>query len=188
MSQPAPNRLPTPLRMSMELWSKSGISDLISTATNNVRITTMPTNENNALAAISRRYSRPIIQISAPNSKTNNRAPRTMTVFSLDRSPARREGDFGSKFVVTKLGFVGQPPRLGRAGHTPPLCGGHPLQRHQPTDVVGKVLQADFSLRPRDADRSHDPATRRGLLSTEHVLDASPNFALLAVRVLLRLR
>jgi hypothetical protein len=58
----------------------------------------------------------------------------------------------------------------------------HAVDREHPT------LQADFSLRPRDADRPYDPATRRGLLSTEHVLDAGPNSALLAVRVLLRLR
>ena len=77
---------------------------------------------------------------------------------------------------------------MGRAWYTTPLCGSHPFQCHQPADVVGKVLQADFNLRPRDADRPYDPATRRGLLSTEHVLDAGPNSALLAVRVLLRLR
>jgi hypothetical protein len=64
----------------------------------------------------------------------------------------------------------------------------HPFQRHQPADVVGKVLQADFGFRPRDADRPYDPSTRRVLLSTEHVLDAGSNSALLAVRVLLRLR
>src|SRR6202162_3673775 len=89
---------------------------------------------------------------------------------------------------MNKLCLVRQAPRLGRAGHTTPSCGSHPLQRHQPADVVGKVLQADFSLRPRDADRPYDSATRRGLLSTEHVLDAGPNSALLAVRVLLLLR
>jgi hypothetical protein len=83
---------------------------------------------------------------------------------------------------------VGQGARLGRSGRTTPLCGSHPLQRHKPADVVGKVLQADFSFGAYDADRPHDPATRRGLLSAEHVLDASPNFALLAVRILLRLR
>ena len=77
---------------------------------------------------------------------------------------------------------------LGRAGHTSPLCGSHPFQRHQPAEVVGKVLQANFCFRPRDADRPHDPASRRVLLSTEHVLDAGSNLALLAVRVLLRLR
>ena len=75
----------------------------------------------------------------------------------------------------------------GQARHTTPLCDSHPFQRHQPADVVGKVLQADFGLRPRDANRPYDPATRRVLLSTEHVLDAGPNFALLAVRVVLRL-
>jgi len=108
--------------------------------------------------------------------------------FSSDRSPARRDDDFDSQFVVSKLCFVGQAPRLGRAGHTTPSCGSHPLQRHQPADVVGKVLQSDFGFRPRDADRPHDPATRRVLLSTEHVLDAGSNSALLAVRVLLCLR
>jgi hypothetical protein len=76
---------------------------------------------------------------------------------------------------------------MGRAGHTTRLCGGHPFQSHQPADVVGKVLQADFGFRPRDADRPYNPATRRVLLSTEHVLDASSNSALLAVRILLRL-
>ena len=77
--------------------------------------------------------------------------------------------------------------RMGRAGHTTPLCGCQPFQRHQPADVVGKVLQADFGFCPRDANRSYDPATRRVLLSTEYVLDAGSNSALLAVRVLLRL-
>ena len=75
--------------------------------------------------------------------------------------------------------------RLGRAD---PLCCSHPFQRHQPADVVGEVLQSDFGFRPRDADGPYDPATRRGLLSTEHVLDAGPNSALLAVCILLRLR
>jgi hypothetical protein len=44
---------------------------------------------------------------------------------------------------------------------------------HQSADVVGKVLQADFGFRPRDADRPYDPANpaswahtcRSGLLS-----------------------
>src|SRR5260370_709786 len=49
-------------------------------------------------------------------------------------------------------------------------------------------LEADFGFRPRDADRPYDPTTRGGLLSTEYVLDASPNPALFAVCVLLRLR
>ena len=89
---------------------------------------------------------------------------------------------------MSKLCFVGQGARLGRAGHTTPLCDSHPFQRHQPADVVGKVLQSDFGFRPRDADRPHDPATRRVLLSTEHVLDAGSNSALPAVRVLLCLR
>src|SRR6516225_5836371 len=78
-------------------------------------------------------------------------------------------------------------PAWGAPGTLLPLCGSHPFQRHQPADVVGKVLQADFGFRPRDADRPYDPATRRVLLSTEYVLDAGSNSALLAVRVLLRL-
>ena len=53
--------------------------------------------------------------------------------------------------------------------------------------AVMQVLQADFGFRPRNADRPYDPATRRVLLSTEHVLDARSNSALLAVRVLLGL-
>src|SRR3974390_1657752 len=81
-----------------------------------------------------------------------------------------------------------QVPLWGRTGRTPPLCGSHRFQRDKPADVVGKVLQTDFDFGPRDADGPHDPATRRVLLSTEHVLDASPNFALLAVRLLLPLR
>ena len=76
---------------------------------------------------------------------------------------------------------------MGRAGHTTPLGGSHPFQCHQPADVVGKVLQADFGFRPRNADRPYDPATRRVLLRTEYVLDTGSNSALLAVRVLLRL-
>jgi autotransporter passenger strand-loop-strand repeat protein len=40
--------------------------------------------------------------------------------------------------------------RLGRAGHTTLLCSSHPFQRHQPADVVGEVLQADFGIRPCD--------------------------------------
>ena len=53
----------------------------------------------------------------------------------------------------------------------------HPLQRHKPADVVGEVLQADLGFRPHDTDRPYNPTTRRCLLSTEHVLDASPNLA-----------
>src|SRR3974390_3708877 len=81
-----------------------------------------------------------------------------------------------------------QVPLWGRTGRTPPLCGSHPFQRHQPADVVRKVLQTDFGFGPRDADRPHDPATRRVLLTTKHVLDGSPNLAPLAVRILLRFR
>jgi hypothetical protein len=42
---------------------------------------------------------------------------------------------------VSKLCFVGQGARLGRAGHTTRLCDSHPFQRHQPADVVGKVCR-----------------------------------------------
>jgi hypothetical protein len=80
------------------------------------------------------------------------------------------------------LRFVRQTPLLRRSRRTNPSCGSHPLKRHKPADVVGKVLQADFGFRPDDADCPYDPTTRRGLLSTEHVLDASPNLGLLAVR------
>jgi hypothetical protein len=83
---------------------------------------------------------------------------------------------------------VRRAPALGAPGRTTPLCGSHPFQRHQPADVVGEVLQADFGFRPRDADRPHDPATGRVLLSPEHVLDAGSNSALPALRVLLCLR
>jgi hypothetical protein len=57
------------------------------------------------------------------------------------------------------------------------LSGDHPLQGHKSADVVNKVLQANFDFRPRDADRPDNPATWRGLLSTEHMLDAGPNSA-----------
>ena len=99
---------------------------------------------------------------------------------------------------MSKQCFVGQGARLGRAGHTTPLYGSHPFRRHQPADIVGKVLQSDFVPQLQavlrvlrclaQAGVAYDAATWRGLLSTEHVLDAGPNSALLAVRVLLRLR
>lgn len=75
-----------------------------------------------------------------------------------------------------------------RTGQTAPSYGGHSLQRDKTADVVGEVLEADFGSRPSNANRPYDATTRRGLLSTEHVLDASPDLALLAVCVLLRLR
>jgi hypothetical protein len=75
-----------------------------------------------------------------------------------------------------------------RTGHSTPSCGGHSVQRDKTADVVGEVLEADFGLRPSNANRPYDPTTRRVLLSAEHVLDASPNLALFAVCVLLRLR
>jgi hypothetical protein len=71
--------------------------------------------------------------------------------------------------------FCGPGRQLGtRRAHYSSLCDSHPFQRHQPANVLGKVLQSDFGFRPRDADRPHDPATRRVLLSTEHVFDAGP--------------
>ena len=75
-----------------------------------------------------------------------------------------------------------------RPGQTAPSYGGHSLQRDKTADVVGEVLEADFGPRPSNADRPYDPTTRRGLLSAEHVLDASPNLALFAVCILLRFR
>src|SRR5208283_2620411 len=84
--------------------------------------------------------------------------------------------------------FCGRCPVQGPSG-TSPLCRGHhPLQRHKPADVVGEVLQADLGFRPHDTDRPYNPTTRRCLLSTEHVLDASSNLALLVVGVLLCFR
>src|SRR5712672_2890811 len=62
--------------------------------------------------------------------------------------------------------------RFMRTGHTTPSCGGHSLQRDKTADVVGEVLEADFGFRPSNANRPYDPTTRRGLLCSEHVLDA----------------
>ena len=87
-----------------------------------------------------------------------------------------------------RLRFLRQAPRSGLFRRIAPLCGSHPLQRHKPADIVGEILQTDLGFRPQDTDRPYNPTTRRGLLSTEHVLDASPNLALLVVRVLLRFR
>ena len=68
-----------------------------------------------------------------------------------------------------------------RTGRTTPSCGSHSLQRDKTADVVSEVLEADFGFRPSNANRPYDPTTRRGLLCSEHVLDASPNLALFAV-------
>src|SRR3982075_1906849 len=65
-------------------------------------------------------------------------------------------------------------------------CGGDPLQRHKAANVVGQVLQANLGARPHDADRAHDPTTRRGLLSSEHMFDAGANFTPVAVCFRLR--
>ena len=70
----------------------------------------------------------------------------------------------------------------------PASCGGDPLQRHKAANVVGQVLQANLRARSHDANRTHDPAAQRGLLSSEYVLDAGPNFASVVVRIRLRFR
>src|SRR6266511_2313701 len=59
-------------------------------------------------------------------------------------------------------------------------CGGDALQRHKTANVVGQVLQANLGACPHDADRAHDSAARRGLLSSEHVFDAASTFWRLA--------
>ena len=69
-----------------------------------------------------------------------------------------------------------------------PLCGRHPLQRHEPANIVDEDLQANLGFRPHDADRAYNSTARLCLLCAEHVLDASPNLALLVVRGLLRFR
>src|ERR1035437_7415619 len=69
-----------------------------------------------------------------------------------------------------RLRFLRQAPGSGRFRRTAPLCGNHPLQRHKPADIVSEVLQASLGFRPHDTDRPYNPTTRRGLLSTEHVL------------------
>ena len=61
-------------------------------------------------------------------------------------------------------------------------------ERHKAPNVVGQVLQANFGARSHDANRAHDPAARRGLLSCEHVFDAGANFASVVVRFRLRFR
>jgi hypothetical protein len=76
-----------------------------------------------------------------------------------------------------RLRFLRQAPGSGRFRRTAPLCGNHPLQRHKPADIVSDILQAYLGFRPHDTDRPYNSTTRRGLLSTEHVLDASPNLA-----------
>jgi hypothetical protein len=84
--------------------------------------------------------------------------------------------------------FSARGSRSGRCGQTPPSCGGHPFQRHEAANVVGQVLQADLGARSHNADRAHDPAARRILLRSEHMLDARADSALGAVRSRLRIR
>ena len=67
-------------------------------------------------------------------------------------------------------------------------AGSHSLQCHKPADVIGEILQADLGFRSDNTDRPDNTTTRRRLLSTEHVLDASPNLALLVVCVFLCFR
>src|SRR5450759_1940641 len=111
-----------------------------------------------------------------------------MTILSLARLPLRRDGHLLCLFGADTSRLFAAAPRSGRFRRTAPLCGSHPLQRHKPADIVGEILQTDLGFRPHDTDRPYNPTARRGLLSTEHVLDASPNLALLVVRVLLRFR
>src|SRR6516165_8002391 len=47
---------------------------------------------------------------------------------------------------------------------------------------------SQFWRASHDANRAYNPATQRGLLSCEHVLDAGANFASVAVRIRLRFR
>jgi hypothetical protein len=51
------------------------------------------------------------------------------------------------------LCLLGRRIAQSTAGRTTPVCGSDPIHHHQSADVVGKVLQADFGFRPRDADR-----------------------------------
>src|SRR3977135_1234530 len=98
-----------------------------------------------------------------------------IAIFECDVPPAR-------------LPYVRPSPLSKRFERTPPSCGGDPLQRHKAANVVGQVLQANLGARPHDADRAHDPTTRRGLLSSEHMFDASANFTPVAVCFRLRVR
>src|SRR3954451_1231087 len=102
-------------------------------------------------------------------------------------TPGSSRRCFSFYLALNKFCLVRQAPHRDALGALL-LCGGHPLKRHEPADVVDKVLQANFDFRSRDADRPDNSATWRGLLCTEHVLDAGPNSALPTVRVLLRLR
>ena len=98
-----------------------------------------------------------------------------IAIFECDVPPARPP-------------FVRPSPLSKRFERTPPSCGGDPLQRHKAANVVGQVLQANLGARPHDADRAHDPTTRRGLLSSEHMFDAGANFTPIAVCFRLRVR
>src|ERR1039457_4934753 len=44
------------------------------------------------------------------------------------------------------LRFFAPSVHWGPSRHSTPSCDGHPLQRHKPADVVGKVLQADCQI------------------------------------------
>src|ERR1700716_2985551 len=96
-----------------------------------------------------------------------------IAIFECDVPPAR-------------LPYVRPSPLSKRFERTPPSCGGDPPQRHKAANVVVQVLQANLGARPHDADRAHDPTTRRGLLSSEHMFDAGANFAPIAVCFRLR--
>ena len=55
------------------------------------------------------------------------------------------------------------------------LCGSHPLEHRQASNVVGEVLQAELKAGPDNSDRAHEAAARRRLLRTEHMFDARTN-------------
>jgi hypothetical protein len=69
---------------------------------------------------------------------------------------------------------AGRRPNWAGFRRTIPSCSSEPLQRHQAADVVGEILQADLGLCSDDADRPYDSTSGGGLLSSEHMLDASP--------------
>src|SRR4029453_10888439 len=113
------------------------------------------------------------------------RAPRTITSSWDDRESAQISEHFHSRFDADAAA-LSAAAILGRLKPTPRSCGGHALESHETTDVVDEVLQSDLGSRSDDADCSYEAATRRALLSAEHVLDTSANPALLSVGVLFR--
>src|SRR6266540_4043156 len=115
-------------------------------------------------------------------------APRTMPVSTRDWLSVQMMAVFERDFPPGWLPFVHSTPLSGCFEQISLSCGGDALQRHKAANVVGQVLQANLGACPHDADRAHDPAARRGLLSSEHVFDAGANFAPVTVRFQLRIR